>query len=313
MLSQSLCRRCQDGWSKSHKTDHLNRHDSTIKRNPHPDFKSVEAKRPEWQPEPFKFVQTPATEWQPGSGANDGGASLEKNHVEIDPYEPGRPPNFNYKLLISAITPRFIGFISTTSADEKRSNLAPYSFTTMINFDPPIFTIGHSGGIDNAKDTLKNLLETKECVINVVSEQYIEAANATSINAPYEISEWDVTGLHPAPSVTVKPARVKESVFAVECKLLETKEFESRSTPGKISGTLIIVEGTRFWAREDAINEDKNLIDPDVLRPMARWGGITYGRTTQAIELPRPDWNTWVQEGKVNKDGKPAVGSSAAI
>jgi hypothetical protein len=53
-------------------------------------------------------------------------------------------------------------------------------------------------------------------------------------------------------------------VFSVEAKLVETKEFESRATPGKKTGVLAIVEGVRFWAREDAVNEDRNLIDPAV-------------------------------------------------
>lgn len=178
-----------------------------------------------------------------------------------------------------------------------------------MNHDPPIFIISHAGGIDNAKDSFKNLVESGECVINIVSEHFIEAANATSINAPYGISEWALTGLTPAPCSQVKASRVKEAIFAVECKLMETKEFESRVTPGKKTNVLAILEGVRFWAREDAINQDKNIIDPavchytllylrrmssnvlQVLRPMARLGGITYSRINEGIELPRPDWN----------------------
>lgn len=142
--------------------------------------------------------------------------------------------------------------------------MAPYSYTQVVNHDPPIFIISHAGGVDNAKDSFKNLMETGECVINIVSEHFIEAANATSINAPYGISEWALTGLTPAPCSQVKASRVKEAVFAVECKLMETKEFESRATPGKKTNVLAIMEGVRFWAREDAINKDKNILDPAV-------------------------------------------------
>ena len=88
----------------------------------------------------------------------------------------------------------------------------------------------------------------------------------------------------------VKPARVKESILSVEAKLVETKEFESRSTPGKKSSVLAIVEGVRFWAREDAIDDDKSLIDLKVLKPISRLGGISYGRTTDAFEIPRPQF-----------------------
>lgn len=61
---------------------------------------------------------------------------------------------------------------------------------------------------------------------------------------------------------------------------------------------LAIVEGVRFWAREDAINDDLNLVDPDVLRPMSRMGGITYGRVIEGMELPRPEWKSVSEEDK---------------
>ena len=113
-------------------------------------------------------------------------------------------------------------------------------------------------------------------------------------------------------------------MFSIEVKLVETREFESRATPGKKTGVLAIVEGVKFWGREDALNEDKNLIDPavrsmlqqeiamtrlltslQVLRPMSRLGGITYGRLTEAIELPRPDFEDTMKAEEVKKLVKP--------
>jgi len=268
--------------------------EATIKRNPHGNFKEVEASRPAWrepQGDPFPFTQTRNPAWQAGDGANDNGASLKHEHISIDPYAPGRPAAFNYKLMISAIIPRPVGFVSTQSADGSSTNLAPFSYFTMVNHDPPVFVLGYAGGFDNAKDSLRNLNETKECVINIISEHYIEAANATSVNAPYGISEWALTGLTPAECEEVKASRVKEAIFSVEAKLMETKEFESRATPGTKTGVLAIVEGVRFWAREDAVNEERNLIDPAILKPMSRLGGITYGRMAEGVEIPRPEWS----------------------
>lgn len=146
----------------------------------------------------------------------------------------------------------------------KSTNLAPYSYTQVINHDPPLFIMGYAGGFEHAKDSLKNLTETGECVINIVSEHFVEAMNATSVNAPYGVSEWALTGLHPAPCSQVKASRIQEAVFAIEGKLVETKEYESRITPGKKTSVLAIIEGVRFWAREDAINEERNLLDPTV-------------------------------------------------
>lgn len=151
-------------------------------------------------------------------------------------------------------------------------------------------------------------------VINIISEDFIEAANMTSINAPYGVSEFPISGLHPAESRDVKAPRVKEAVFSIEAKLVETREYNSRRT-GKASCTMAVIEGVRFWAREDAVNEERNALDisvscshstmvhfldnslvqilmqSQVLRPMSRLGGISYGRLTDCIELPRPDWN----------------------
>ena len=78
--------------------------------------------------------------------------------------------------------------------------------------------------------------------------------------------------------------------MSIEAKLVETKEFESRTEPGKKTGVLAVVEGVRFWVREDAINEEKSLVDLKVLKPISRLGGISYGRTTEAMEIPRPNF-----------------------
>jgi flavin reductase (DIM6/NTAB) family NADH-FMN oxidoreductase RutF len=294
---------------KSHGHDHTSRADAegAVKRNPHPDFSKVQASRPDWATSTFTFSKTKDPTWQWGSGANDSGESLTKKHIEIDPYAPNRSPVANYKLLISGIIPRPIGFLSTRSLDGTSTNLSPFSYTQVCNHDPPIFTVGFSGGLDNAKDTLKNLLDTHECVINIVSEHFVEAANATSVNAPYGTSEWALSGLTPADCTDVQCSRVKEAVFSVEGKLIDTKEFESRGTPGKKTGVLAIIEGVRFWVREDAIDETRSLIDPAVLRPMSRLGGITYGRLVSGMEVPRPVWEKDVVGKEAEQLVKPKV------
>ncbi|OAL21426.1 hypothetical protein AYO20_11363 [Fonsecaea nubica] len=249
-------------------------------------FKEVEKSRPDFDhAAQFTVTKTRSPSWNWGTGATDGGACLDKQHVEVDPNEPGRPAHNNYKLLISAIVPRPIGFIGTRNVDGNTQNLAPFSFTQVVNHDPPVFVIGFAGS--NDKDTLRNLKATGECVINIISENFVEAANAASIDTPYGLSEWDVSGLTPAPCKDVNVSRVKESVFSVEGKLLEVKDFESRVHKGVKSGSMAIIEGVRFWIREDAYDQQQGTIDPAVLRPVYRLGGISYGRVTQAFELPR--------------------------
>lgn len=155
----------------------------------------------------------------------------------------------------------------TTHQPGSSTNLAPFSYFNVINHDPPLFIIGFAGGMHQAKDSLANLRDSGECTLNIISEHYVEAANAASINAPFGISEWALTGLHPAPCAVVQASRVKEAVFSVEAKLHKTEEFESRATPGKKTGVLAIVEGVRFWAREDALDEQQSLLDPQVSCP----------------------------------------------
>ncbi|KAF4441883.1 conserved domain typically associated with flavo oxygenase DIM6 NTAB family [Fusarium albosuccineum] len=271
-----------------------------VKRNPHPDFKGVEASRPEWNDDAkFTYTKTVDPDWSFGDGANrlagdsstQNGDKPAKQHIAIDPHEPGRSPGFNYKLLISAVIPRPIAFVSTLAADGSSSNLAPFSYFNMLGHDPPLFVVGFASGLANAKDTLRNVSDSGECVINIISEPFVEAANSASANAPYGVSEWDISGLTPAYDCeTVKCARVREAVVSIEAKLDTLKEYESRARPGNKSGAVAIFEGTRFWVREDALNEEKNLVDPQVLRPVARLGGITYARLTEAFEIPRTDF-----------------------
>jgi len=288
--------------------------EKAIKRNPHPDFKKVEGSRPDWtETDEFKFTKTRDPDWKLGGGGNDGGESLKKEHVGIDPYAEGRPAVFNYKLLISAVVPRPIGFLGTRSKDGESTNLAPFSYFNLVNHDPPVFIIGFSGGFDRAKDSMKNLKDSGECSINIISEHYVEAANACSINAPYGVSEWALTGLHPAACTEIKASRVKEAVFSIEGKLMNTQEFESRSTPGKKTGVLAVIEGVKFWAREDAINEEKNLIDPSVLRPISRLGGITYGRVSEGIEIPRPDFNETMKSGDYEHLKQPKMADQSQL
>ncbi|KAK2000552.1 nitrilotriacetate monooxygenase component B [Colletotrichum falcatum] len=259
--------------------------------NPHPDFKSVEASRPPFDPSlGVRFTKTVDPDWQLGGGANALGRS-DAAHVAIDPYEDGRPAVFNYKLLISSVVPRPIAFLSTRSADGSVENLAPFSYFNMVNHDPPLFVVGFAASVARPKDSLRCLLESRECVVNIIGEGFVEAANSTSVNAPYGRSEWDVSGLTPVRDCKhVAAPRVGEAVFSIEGKLDFYKEYDSKSTPGKKSGVVAFIEGVNFWVREDAINADKNIVDPKVLRPISRLGGITYGRTTEVLELPRADW-----------------------
>lgn len=272
---------------------------------PHPPFKEVEASRPPWNSSASPhYTQTLNPNWKVGDGAYrpcGPPVSSQPQHIVIDPYADSRAPLSNYKLLVSAIVPRPIGFISTRSADGSSTNVSPFSFFNIVTADPPTFVfgvngpklVGPPGTTTTRKDTLTNLVETGECVINIISEDYIDAANMTCTNAPYGVSEFDISGLTRGEDTQqVRAPRVKEAAFSVEAKVVDKREITSKTDPSKVTATMFTVEGVRFWAREDALNEERSAMLIDKLRPVSRLGGIGYARVTEMFELPRLDWET---------------------
>ena len=253
----------------------------------HADFKTVQRSRPDFdRAVGVEVSRPPDLDWVYGQGVNDH-SGKHLRHVEIDPYEEGRHFISNYKLLIAGI-PRPISFVSTISKEGVK-NLAPFSYFQAVDHDPPIFVVGFSARKDRVKDTRRNLIETGECVINLVSEHMIEAVNGTSLELPHGISEWGLSGLEAAPSAIVKPERVRDAIFSIEGKLLEMKELDySYGADGKPHGALAIIQGMRFWVREDALNETHDDIDLDKLKPLVQLGGISYARVRETFELPRP-------------------------
>ena len=105
--------------------------ESAVKRNPHGDFSEVQASRPDWdESRSWQFTKTLNPTWTYGSGSN---TKSDKAHISIDPYAEDRQPVQNYKLLISGIIPRPIGFISTRAKDGTSTNLSPFSYTQVVN------------------------------------------------------------------------------------------------------------------------------------------------------------------------------------
>nr|CEG05154.1 unnamed protein product [Fusarium clavum] len=239
---------------------------------------------------PIEMTKSPDPTWSYGDGVRTSQIpTANQVHREIDPYSSDRSVSQNYRLLISGIAPRPVGFLSTVSKDGKTKNLAPFSYFQMVDHDPPMFIVSFSSRHGRIKDTYQNMKDTKECVINTVSENMIEAVNASSIDAPYGISEWDITGLTEGETTTVKPSRVKESALSIEGKVVDLKEFEGHR-PGMSGSAIFLVEATRLWVQEDAANGDFSHIELDKLRPIGQLGGMAYGRITSTFELPRTRW-----------------------
>ncbi|KAH8678270.1 hypothetical protein BX600DRAFT_507229 [Xylariales sp. PMI_506] len=260
--------------------------EALVQRNPHHNFSEVEASRPDYDSNnEWKMSKTPAPGWQPGDGAVDE-RWQNKKFLTIDPFEPGRPMNLNYKLFVSTTVPRPIAIASTITADGKTRNLAPFSYWQNVCTDPPLYSLSLCG--EEANDTLKNILETKECCISMTSDWLVEAMNFSSINTPSHVSEWELAGLTPHPSDVVKPPFVSEAAFSAECTLHSHQDMFSRVS-GKRTATVVYLEVQRFHVWEDAMREDKATALMEKLRPVFRCGGITYGTCFDGFELPRPE------------------------
>jgi flavin reductase (DIM6/NTAB) family NADH-FMN oxidoreductase RutF len=200
--------------------------------------------------------------------------------IEIDPG--AESPQNIYKLLVGSVVPRPIAFVSSISRAGMR-NLAPFSFFTVASSNPPVIvfqnSVRASGGL---KDTIGNIRETGEFVVNVVSEDFAREMNAASADVPPDVDEWELSGLTPIASSLVKPPRVKESRIHMECRLLQIVEVSAKP----LGGSLVLGEVMRFHVAPEVFEDFR--IDPDVLRPIGRMGGPTYSRCRDRFDMPRP-------------------------
>jgi len=201
--------------------------------------------------------------------------------MTIDPASTA-PANI-YKLMVGAIVPRPIAFVSTRGP-EGTLNLAPFSFFTGVSADPPVICFSPMiRGSDGArKDTLRNVDLTGEFVVNVVSEEFVRQMNICSTEFPPEVDEFEASGLTPIASEVVKPPRVKESHISMECRLLQIVDVSAKP----LGGSIVLGQVLRFHV-DDALF-DNYRIDPDKLCPVGRMGGPTYTRTTDRFDLERP-------------------------
>jgi flavin reductase (DIM6/NTAB) family NADH-FMN oxidoreductase RutF len=201
--------------------------------------------------------------------------------LAIDPAK--QATNDIYKLMVGVIVPRPIALVSTVDGANVR-NLAPFSYFTACSSQPPVvvFCPINRPQPHGSKDTLRNIIATREFVVNIVSEEFASGMNATAAQVPPDVDEFELSGLTPVASDLIKPPRVAESHIHMECRLLQMVQVSDQ--PG--GGTLVLGEVLRFHVREDLFENFR--IDPDKLRAIGRMAGSTYIRTTDRFDLERP-------------------------
>lgn len=192
-----------------------------------------------------------------------------------------------YKLMTGLIVPRPIALVSTIDQDGV-ANVAPFSFFCGVGSNPPTVlfcpTLRSKGDQrpDDRKDTLRNVEQTGEFVINIVSDSIAAATNATAAEVGPEVDEFHLAGLTPLPSEVVRAPRVAESPAHFECKLLQI--IFTGQAPG--AGVVVLGEIVRFHVQTDL--EDNFRIDPAKLDAVGRMAGNTWVHTRERFDLTRP-------------------------
>lgn len=192
--------------------------------------------------------------------------------LSIDPKELSVPVLQKY--LQNAIAPRPICFASTISKNGE-PNLAPFSFFNLFSSNPPIavFSPAYSGRTGAPKDTLLNVQEVPECVINMVNYNMVQQTSLASSPFPKGVNEFEKAGFTPLASDLIKPFRVKESPVQLECKVVEIKELGKNGG----AGNLVICEVIRIHISEEVLNAE-NQIDTHKIDLVARMGDNWYCR-----------------------------------
>jgi len=175
--------------------------------------------------------------------------------------------------LLGGVAPRPIALVSTMSA-EGNVNLSPFSFFNAFGANPPIVVFspsrrGHDGSL---KDTYNNIVTNKECVIQAVTYEMVQQVSLASTEYDTGVDEFVKAGLTPVASDLVKPPRVKESPFQMECRLLQMIPLGE----GGAAGNLAVCEVVKFHIWEDVIVD--GVIQPDRIDLVGRMGASFYTR-----------------------------------
>ena len=188
-----------------------------------------------------------------------------------------------YHMLVGLVAPRPIAWVTTIS-ESGVVTLAPFSFFNAFGANPPVVvfspTLKRDGG---KKDTLLNIEANGEFVINASTEKHADLINLSSKPLSYDESEVALTGLATTPSTLVRPPRLADVPFALECKLMQIIPVGN----GPISANLVIGQIVTMHVNDDIL-DSHGIPDPRKINAIARLGGEYWCRTQDLFQLERP-------------------------
>ncbi len=189
-------------------------------------------------------------------------------------------PHNPFKAIVS---PRPIGWISSMGANGV-ANLAPYSFFNALCDTPPMVMFGSAGQKPDqarGKDSLANILATKEFAVNIVSYALREPMNQTAASHPADVDEFEAAGLTKAAGVAIAAPHVAEAPAVLECKLYKVIDL-----PGA-ANTMVIGEVVGVHMKDDFIVNGR--FDVTRYQPLSRLGYMDYAAVEEVFELVKPE------------------------
>lgn len=182
----------------------------------------------------------------------------------------------NYKLLSGSILPRPIALVSTLQENGK-VNVAPFSYFNIVSSSPPLMSISVRYDTEKQKDTSRNIFRDKEFVVHIISKEFLDKANKTSIPLDKDESEAEYAGFTKIPSKMVRVPGLKESKIRLECVYETHMNFESTD--------LVIGRVVGYWIEEDIFHDGK--IDFEKLNPVSRLSGSRYGMIGEVVHMKK--------------------------
>jgi len=186
------------------------------------------------------------------------------------------PSSDFHQFMLACVAPRPIAFASTMD-QEGRPNLAPYSFFNAFSSNPPIivFSSNRKASDNSTKDTLHNVRETGEVVINAVNFSMVRQMALASIEYPPDVNEFEKAGFTPLASSLVRPYRVAESPAHMECRVREIITLGDQGG----AGHLIICDVLLLHINE-AVLDERGRVDPHKIDLVGRMGRFYYARAS---------------------------------
>jgi flavin reductase (DIM6/NTAB) family NADH-FMN oxidoreductase RutF len=204
-----------------------------------------------------------------------------RTFVEIDP---ARQTHADiYKVLTSVVTPRPIAWVTSLGATGVL-NLAPFSFFNAVAGDPPYVALSVGLRDDGSpKDTARNIQQSGEFVVNLVTEELLGAMNVSAADFPPDESELAAAELHTSPSTHVRVPRLAEAQVSLECRLFTSLALGSNR--------LFVGEVMMFHIADQLVGPRLHI---NGFAPIGRLGAPSvYCRTTDRFELPRMSYAQW--------------------